>query len=158
MQFPIKCFWEIKMIRILNKNGDLLLEVDADTLIRADLIRADLSGANLYGADLRGANLRGADLRGADLRGADLRGADLIGANLYGADLSGANLIVITWEYWTTYITKGQIRIGCQFHNLEVWKSFTDSDISEMDPRALDFWKQNKDLIIGLCERFDKNV
>ena len=83
--------------------------------------------------------------------------ADLSGADLRGADLRGANLVVITWEHWTTYITKGQIRIGCQFHDLDVWKNFTDDEISEMDSRALDFWKQNKDLIIGLCERFDQN-
>jgi len=105
------------MIRILNRNDELLLEVNA--------------------ADLRDANLRYANLRSADLR--------------------GANLIVITWEYWTTYITKGQIRIGCQFHNLEVWKNFTDKEILKMDSRALYFWKQNKNLIIGLCERFDRN-
>ena len=98
-------------------------------------------------ANLRYANLRDADLRGADLRYADLR----------GADLRGADLIVITLGRWTTYITKGQIRIGCQFHDLEKWKNFTDLEIKKMDSRALDVWKNNKDLIIGLCERFDKN-
>ena len=129
----------------------------------ANLRDANLSGANLISADLSGANLRGADLRGANLISANLSGANLIGAdlrdaNLIGADLRGANLIVITWEHWKTYITKGQIRIGCLFHSLETWKNFTDAEISKMDSRALDFWKQNKDLIIGLCERFNKNA
>ena len=95
------------MLRILNLNGDLLLEVDAD--------------------------------------------------NLSGADLSCADLIIITWSHWTTYITKGHIRIGCQSHTLEKWRNFSDDEISEMDPRAFDFCKQNKELIINLCERFDKN-
>ena len=131
------------MLRILNLNGDLLLEVDADNLSGADLSCADLSGADLSCADLSDANLRDANLRDADLSCADLRDADLI---------------VITWSHWTTYITKGHIRIGCQSHTLVKWRNFSDDEISEMDTRALDFWKQNKDLIIGLCERFDQNV
>jgi len=79
-------------MKIFDIRGNMLLEIKADTLRRADL-----SGANLYGAYLYGANLRGADLSGANLYGANLRRADLSGANLYGAylrraDLSGANL------------------------------------------------------------------
>ena len=131
------------MIKILNKNGDTLKVVDADNLSRADLSRADLSGA-----DLRGANLRGAYLGGADLRGADLR----------GADLSGADLLIITGLIWPAYITKGFIRVGCQAHSLDMWRNFSDQEIAEMARGALDFWKQNKEMIIALCERFeDKN-
>ena len=91
------------MIEIKHKTtGEVLKEVDADTLSGADLSGADLSGADIRLAYLRGANLSGADLMGADLRGANLMGADLSGANLscaylrganlMGADLSGANL------------------------------------------------------------------
>ena len=87
--------------------GEVIREVEGDTLRGANLRWANLRGADLSWADLRGANLRGANLRGADLRGADLswadlswanlrganlRGADLRGANLRGADLRGANL------------------------------------------------------------------
>ena len=103
--------------------------------------------------DKSGAVLRYFDadtLSGADLSDADLRGADLSDANLRGADL-----IIITWSYWTTYITKGHIRIGCRFHTLAEWREFSDDEISAMDSRALDFWKMNKELIIGLCERFE---
>ena len=103
----------------------------------------DKSGRLLLKVD--GANLSDTDLSDANLRGADLR----------GADLRYANLIIITWSYWPTYITKGYIRIGCQSHTLTRWRGFTDAEISEMDEKALDFWKQNKTLIIGLCERFE---
>jgi len=90
---------------ILEIEGDNLIDADlrgadlrgADLrgahLIDADLIDADLRGAHLIDADLRGANLYGAHLRGANLRGANLYGAHLIDANLYGADLRGADLI-----------------------------------------------------------------
>ena len=151
-------------------------EVDADNLRGADLSGADLSGAYLSDANLRGAYLSDADLRDADLSDADLRGADLRDAYLSGADLSGANLscanlrganlrganlrgadlIIITWQFWTTYITPGHIRIGCQSHTVTRWQEFSDDEINGMDSRALEFWKQNKVLIIGLCERFDK--
>ena len=82
---------------ILDKYGNVLLHVEAETLRGADLYGADLrgadlSGTNLCGADLRGADLRGANLYCADLYGADLRGANLCGTNLYGADLRGADL------------------------------------------------------------------
>ena len=117
-------------MKILDKSGAVLRYFDADTL----------SGANLSDANLRYANLSGANLSGADL----------IGANLNGSDL-----IIITWSHWETYITPGHIRIGCQSHGLESWKNFNDEQISEMDSKAIDFWKQNKELIIGLCERFE---
>ena len=69
---------------------------DAD-LLDADLQSADLQGANLHGADLRHAslwraNLQRADLRHASLQCADLRGADLRGANLQCADLRRSDL------------------------------------------------------------------
>ena len=138
------------MIKILDRNGKELLvleEVDS------------LSGANLRYANLRDADLSDADLSDANLSDADLRYADLRYANLSDANLSGANLIIISWSFWTTYITPGYIRIGCQSHDLESWKNFNDDQIADMDSRALDFWKQNKELIVGLCERFEvKNI
>ena len=60
---------EKKKIQIKNRwTGVVIMDVEAETLIGADL-----SGANLTGADLTGADLTGADLSGADLSGADLR-------------------------------------------------------------------------------------
>jgi uncharacterized protein DUF5758/pentapeptide repeat protein len=84
---------EVPVVKILNRwTSDLIKEVDAATLEKANLGGADLYGANLGGADLGGANLGGADLGGADLGGANLRSANLGGANLYGANLGGADL------------------------------------------------------------------
>ena len=117
----------------------------------------DLSRAELRDVDFRGAYLRGSDFRGANLRDVDFRDADLRDVDFSGADLRGADLIVITWEWWTTYITKGHIRIGCQSHTLQEWKNFSDEEIIRMGPKALEFCKQNKELIIGLCERFETN-
>jgi hypothetical protein len=79
-------------MEIKNLNGNVIFQVQADTLCGANLRCADLYGANLRGADLSCADLYGANLRGADLYGANLRGADLSCADLYGADLRGANL------------------------------------------------------------------
>ena len=133
-------------VKILDRSGELLAEFDVE----------NIRGAHLRGANLTGANLRGANLRGANLRGANLSGADLRGADLSGADLAGADLIVITWMYWTVYITTDHIRIGCRSYTREEWKKFSEEEISEMHEGALNFWKENKELIIGLCERLEE--
>jgi len=127
-------------MKIFNTSGELILETESK---------------NLRGANLRGANLRYADLRGADFSGADLSGADLRGANLRHANLSGADLIVLQMDLWTAYITTNQIRIGCQSHDLSKWENFTDEEISSMHPGALEYWNNNKEVIIALCKRFD---
>ena len=86
-----------KVMQIKNFAGEVLHEIESDSLSGANLRRADLRRANMSEADLRGANLYWADLRGANLSWANLRGANLYGANLswarlYGADLYGADL------------------------------------------------------------------
>ncbi|MDN8246553.1 pentapeptide repeat-containing protein [Acinetobacter baumannii] len=123
----------------------------------ADLRGADLRGANLYGADLYGADLRGADLRGADLRGADLRGANLYGADLRGADLYGAKAapLIVYGLRWDVIITGlGKMRIGCQEHGVEDWKSFDDARITRMDSEALEFWNQHKSMLLNMCDSY----
>lgn len=117
----------------------------------ADLRDADLHGANLRGADLRDANLFWADLRDANLRGANLRDANLHGADLRDADLRGANLIVFHAELWTAYIQPTHIRIGCQYHAVDQWESFSDKDISVMHQNALEYWKKNKAIIMTIA-------
>jgi hypothetical protein len=146
----------------------------------ADLTEANLTRANLRGADLREANLRWADLTGANLAGADLReanlteanltranlaGADLREANLRWADLTGANLagaignndqikIIQTGKY-TVVWTKDKIWIGCKSFTLEEWKNKTESEILEMDSKALDFYKEWKDILLSMFEKFN---
>ncbi|CUK21984.1 Serine/threonine-protein kinase B [Achromobacter xylosoxidans] len=129
----------------------------------ADLRGANLGDANLRGADLRGANLGGANLRGADLRGANLRGANLGGADLRDANLGGANLgelrgiwgasgnlreiKAIQCDTWPVTYTATHMQIGCQFHELERWWSFTDEQIARMDSSALEWWQKWKPVL-----------
>jgi hypothetical protein len=140
------------------------------TLREANLRWANLSGANLSGATLREADLRGADLLGADLREADLSGADLLGADLREANLSGANLrwadlreanprwandapLQMQVESWLVYIQSGYMRIGCERHRVEDWRSFDDDTIHRMDPEhALEFWRANRDWLLAACD------
>ena len=129
-------------------NSNELKEVlDKHTLFLKDKDggeRADLSGADLIDANLSDANLRGADLSGADLRGADLRGANLF----------GSNLIIYQSGLWPAYIQEDTIRIGCQYHSVKSWESFTDEEISKMHDDALRYWKENKEIILSIARRW----
>jgi hypothetical protein len=86
------------MIQIKHRStGKVIKEVDAASLVNANLQYADLRdaylrGTNLWGADLWCADLRNADLWSADLWSADLRNTDLQNADLLVANLRGANL------------------------------------------------------------------
>ncbi|MDC5415091.1 pentapeptide repeat-containing protein [Acinetobacter baumannii] len=128
----------------------------------ANLRNANLRNANLRNADLRGANLRNADLRGADLFGADLRDANLRNANLRNADLRGANLscaiaspLIVYGLRWDVIINGlGKMRIGCQEHSVEDWKSFDDARITRMDSEALKFWNQHKSMLLNMCDSY----
>ena len=142
-------------MKIFNTSGELILETNLESLRGADLRDANLLDANLRGADFSGADLHYADLSDADLRGADFSGADLRGADFSGADLRYADLIVLQMDLWTAYITTNHIRIGCQSHILSEWENFTDEEISEMHPGALEYWNNNKEVIIALCKRFN---
>ena len=129
----------------------------------ANLRGADLGGAYLRDANLRDANLRGADLGGADLGGADLGGAYLRDANLRGADLRGADLgelrsiwgasgnlhevKAVQCDTWPVTYTATHMQIGCQFHTLEAWWSFTDEQIARMDSSALAWWQKWKPVL-----------
>ncbi|MGQ1156286.1 pentapeptide repeat-containing protein [Acinetobacter baumannii] len=131
-------------------------------LCGANLCGANLCGANLYGANLYGANLRGANLYDANLYGADLRGANLYDANLYGANLYGANLydakaapLIVYGLRWGVIISGlGKMRIGCQEHSVEDWKSFDDARITRMDSEALEFWNQHKSMLLNMCDSY----
>jgi uncharacterized protein YjbI with pentapeptide repeats len=69
-------------IEIKDAGGCVLVAIDSDSLL----------GANLSGLDLRGAQMRGLDLTGADLSWADLTGAAMQCCVLDGADLRNAKL------------------------------------------------------------------
>ncbi|MEW7882157.1 pentapeptide repeat-containing protein, partial [Acinetobacter baumannii] len=94
---------------------------------------------------------------GANLSGADLSGADLFGANLRGADLSGAKAspLIVYGLRWDVIINGlGKMRIGCQEHSVEDWKSFDDARITRMDSEALEFWNQHKSMLLNMCDSY----
>ena len=165
--------------------GESLAEIidkNKKNLERADLERADLEGADLEGADLEGANLEEASLERASLTGANLTGANLEGAYLYGANLEGANLtgadlegaiilkrdgvdvtisrapIQVLGLDYAVMIFDNHMKIGCELHSFEEWGNFSDDDILEMDSnKALDFWSENKSMLMEMCESRNKN-
>ena len=95
--------------------------------------------------------------RGADLRDADLRDANLWGANLWVANLWGAKNapLIITGLRWVVYISgTGNMRIGCQNHSIKHWDNFSDELINRMDDCALEFWKQHKEMLMGICNSY----
>ncbi len=147
------------MIEIKNLSGEIIFTSDAESLIGANLSGANLSGANLSGANLTGADLTGADLSRADLSRADLSRADLTGADLTGADLYEANLsgargiIALFGMKWDVLISYKLMKIGCQTHTHDEWKSFSDEYISNMNDDALEFWSENKDVLFAMCEK-----
>src|SRR5574343_272463 len=148
-------------LRYANLNDANLIDADlryADLryadLSGADLIDANLRCANLSGANLRCANLRGANLIDADLNDVDLNDANLRCANLRGANLFGSNLIIYQSGLWQAYIQEDMIRIGCQYHSVKSWESFTDEEISKMHDDALRYWKENKEIILSIARRW----
>ena len=87
--------------------GQVILTLEAQTLVGADLShskldyaylpstdlrRVNFSYATLHGANLSGANLCGANFERSSMMGVNLEGADLAGAHLCGAYLPGASL------------------------------------------------------------------
>ena len=126
----------------------------------ADLSSANLRSADLSSADLSSANLSSANLRSADLSSADLSSADLRFANLRSADLrfinsaDGKILACMNAGKYQVVLSKDKIAIGCQFHEIEVWRSFSDEKISKMDDGALEWWNKWKELVFA----FHNNV
>ena len=43
------------------------------------------------------------------------------------------------------------IKIGCEVHYLEEWKSFTDEQIEKMDPGGLKDWKKYRHIILAIA-------
>ena len=83
------------------------------------------------------------------------------GANLRCANLQGAKNapLIINGLYWLVVIDGlGMMRIGCQNHSIERWASFSDELINRMDSYALEFWKQHKEMLMGICNAYKHKV
>ncbi|EHU1953713.1 pentapeptide repeat-containing protein, partial [Acinetobacter baumannii] len=81
-----------------------------------------------------------------------LYGANLYGANLYGAKASPLIVYGLRWDVIINGL--GKMRIGCQEHSVEDWKSFDDARITRMDSEALEFWNQYKSMLLNMCDSY----
>ncbi len=134
---------------------------DADlaraNLVGADLARADLARANLAGADLARANLAGADLAGADLARANLARANLTDADLAGARGNMREVKSAQFDTWPVTWTRDQagkttLQIGCQRHDLELWRKADQRWIAAMDGNASAWWAQYGAIVLALVD------
>lgn len=91
-------------------------------------------------------------INGCDGKRANLSHAYLSEANLSHANLCNSGLIIYQTDSWTAYIQIEAIRIGCQYHSVSKWISFTDEEIMEMHPNALESWRKNKEIILKIAE------
>ena len=55
-------------------------------------------------------------------------------------------------EMWPISFTKNDLQIGCKNFTHDQWRNFTDAEISEMNGKALYFWKKWKDFIFKAIE------
>ena len=137
--------------QIKNRYDDsILFECEADSL-RGCVEQAVKEKVSLRGAYLGGANLGDANLGGANLRGAYLRGANLPGANIEGEIIIKTPISILNMT-WDILITNNYMRIGCQRHTHAEWEAFTESQIADMENRASEFWKVNKDWLLEACK------
>ena len=83
---------------------------------------------------------------------ANLARANLYGANLVGAMGNGKEIKTIHIGRWPVTYTSKVMQIGCQRHEIEKWRRFSDAAIRRMDSEALEFWKQNKSLIFSVVD------
>ncbi|MFY3647756.1 hypothetical protein ACOTET_26680, partial [Achromobacter xylosoxidans] len=77
-------------------------------------------------------------LRGAYL--GELRG-------IWGASGNLREIKAIQCDTWPATYTATHMQIGCQFHELERWWSFTDEQIARMDSSALEWWQKWKPVL-----------
>lgn len=85
----LRC-WDGKQMVL--SGGQVILTVDAETLVGSDLSHRTLDWAYLPDADLRRVNFFRAGLSGANLSCTNLCGANLERANMMAANLMGATL------------------------------------------------------------------
>ena len=73
-------------------------------------------------------------------------------ASVYGI-MNISNLAIsITLPTWSvTYSENNFISIGCRVYKVEEWANFTDEEISDMDTKALSWWKIYKESILTLA-------
>lgn len=59
---------------------------------------------------------------------------------------------------WPVSITDNHISIGCEFHPIHEWENFDHKVISDMDPKAYDFWAEHRTTILGLANIHQRSI
>ena len=118
----------------------------------------DLSGCDLTGITLPTSIGGWLDLSGCDLTGITLPTSVGGSLDLSGCDLTGITLptsvggsIDLHKSPWAVTMTSELMTIGCKTFSHAEWSGFSDSEISEMEERALAFWKKHKAELMSLC-------
>lgn len=125
--------------QIKNIYGAVLFTADVPEGTESGLItRVALEQAVEARANLAGANLARANLGGANL-------GDLSG--IWGTSGNLREIKAIQCDTWPVTYTATHMQIGCQFHELERWWSFTDEQIGRMDSSALAWWSKWKPVL-----------
>ncbi|WP_241134065.1 hypothetical protein, partial [Achromobacter insuavis] len=70
---------------------------------------------------------------------------DLVG--IWAASGNLREIKAIQCDTWPVTYTATHMQIGCQFHALESWWSFTDEQIARMDSSALAWWQKWKPVL-----------
>ncbi|MCV6799344.1 hypothetical protein OII53_24755, partial [Achromobacter ruhlandii] len=67
--------------------------------------------------------------------------------SIWGASGNLRELKAVQCDTWPVTYTATHMQIGCQFHTLEAWWSFTDEQIARMDSSALAWWQKWKPVL-----------
>lgn len=54
---------------------------------------------------------------------------------------------------WPILIWDTHMRIGCQCHSHEAWRTFTPDEIAAMNEKAWSFWTEWKTPLLTICDR-----
>lgn len=69
-----------------------------------------------------------------------------------GGGIKASGIIYTRDGIETVFIFDAYMRIGCELHPIEIWRAFTDAEISNMDTHALKFWGLNRGLLLSICD------
>tara|TARA_Y100001938_G_scaffold150839_1_gene243741 strand:+ start:1493 stop:2101 length:609 start_codon:yes stop_codon:yes gene_type:complete len=132
-----------------------------DTSLRGtSFLACELREAEFLIAYMRGVRFIGCDLKGANLNHSDLSGAFFSQTNINDChlwDVTGNNQEIKNISHlplWRIVYTARDLQIGCRRYRIADWHKFSDAEISAMDIDALDWWKEYKEEIFSVIERF----
>ena len=82
--------------------------------------------------------------------------AQVYGNAMVCGDTSKSPINITGLEYSIT-ITDRHIKIGCEFHSIEQWEKFTESEIKSMDGhKANKFWNNYRESILNIAKQYQQ--